>query len=69
MDAKSSADLTIDNVASAALSLSCNVPVNSTHPLFIVLGMEFFQEVNGVKYSLKNGAFNSLAIVNVDGGN
>lgn len=68
VDTASSAELTLDNVATAALSLSCNVPVNSTHPLFIVLGMEFFQEVNGVKYSLKNGAFNSLAIVNVDGG-
>ena len=67
VDDASSAQKPLDNVATAALSLSCNVPANSIHPLFIVLGIEFFQEVNGVKYSLKNGAFNSLSIVNVDG--
>jgi hypothetical protein len=30
----------------------------------IILKMEFFQEVNGVQYSLKNGAYNALQIVN-----
>lgn len=40
---------------------------NSTHPLFFVLGIQFFQDVNGVKYPLKNGAFNALSIVKVSG--
>jgi hypothetical protein len=31
-----------------------------------VLGIEFYQEVNGTYYSLKNGAFNALSIVQVD---
>jgi hypothetical protein len=40
--------------------------VDGTHPLFLALGIEFLQEVNGEKYSLKNGAFNACALVNVD---
>jgi hypothetical protein len=41
------------------------VTANSTHPLFLLLGVEFFQEVNGQMYSLRNGGYNSLAIVMV----
>jgi hypothetical protein len=40
----------------------------STKPLFLVLGVEFYQEVNGQMYPLKNGAYNPLAIVKVDSG-
>jgi hypothetical protein len=39
---------------------------NSPHPIFLFLGVEFFQDVNGEKYPLKNGAFNALSIVKVD---
>jgi hypothetical protein len=35
--------------------------------LFLSLGIEFFQEVNGKRYPLKNGAFNALALVEVSG--
>ncbi len=41
---------------------------NSTKPMFLIVGMEFYQEVNGQMYSLKNGAYNPLAIVKVDSG-
>ncbi|QBN20425.1 hypothetical protein [Flavobacterium nackdongense] len=52
------------------------VPINqvntvtpaSTKPLFMALGIEFYQEVNGQMYPLKNGAYNPLALVQVDGG-
>jgi hypothetical protein len=52
------------------------VPINqvntvtpaSTKPLFLALGIEFYQEVNGQMYPLKNGAYNPLALVKVDGG-
>lgn len=44
------------------------VTANSTHPLFLVFGIEFYQEVNGQMYSLRNGAFNPLALVAVDSG-
>lgn len=63
----SSAELPLNNVSTAVLSHSHSVTPNSTHPLFIFLGIEFFQEVNGSMYPLKNGAFNALAIIEVSG--
>jgi hypothetical protein len=57
----------LDTVATAPMTLSNNFTANSTHVLFLLLGVLFFQDVNGVKYPLKNGAFNSLAIVGVSG--
>jgi hypothetical protein len=56
-----------DNTATAAVTLTHNLTANSTLPLFAALGVEFLQEVNGVMYRLKNGAFNALAIVKVSG--
>jgi hypothetical protein len=66
-DSSASANLPWDVAATAAINLSNSVTANSTHPLFLVLGIEFYQDVNGIKYPLKNGAFNALAIVKVDG--
>jgi hypothetical protein len=48
-------------------TLQCSLPANSTHPIFMVLGIEFVQEVNGVMYPLRNGAYNAMAMVKVDG--
>jgi hypothetical protein len=62
----SSAELLWDNVATAAVSLENVVTPNSTNPLFLLLGIEFSQQVNGEKYALRNGGFNSLAIVMID---
>ena len=66
-DVKSSDTIAFDNVATTLLTHSHEVTPNSTHPLFILLGIEFFQEVNGSMYPLKNGAFNALAIVKAAG--
>lgn len=44
------------------------LPPNSTNPLFLALGIEFYQQINGQMYPLKNGAFNPLAVVKVDSG-
>jgi len=57
----------IDVNATAALTLTHQVTANSSRPLFLVLGIEFYQEVNGNLYSLKNGAFNALSIIAVSG--
>lgn len=54
--------------ATAAISQTNMTTPNSTKPLFLALGIEFYQEVNGQMYSLKNGAFNPLSIVKVDSG-
>ena len=40
------------------------VPTGAGTNLFL-LEVEFFQMVNGLQYSLKNGAFNALSIVEV----
>jgi hypothetical protein len=50
-----------------AINLMNQLAANSTHPLFLVLGIEFYQDVNGIRYAFKNGRFNSLALVKVLG--
>ena len=67
VDNKETVILPWDANATAVINLSNAVTANSTHPLFLVLGVEFYQQVNGQMYSLKNGAFNALAIVRVNG--
>ncbi len=57
-----------DGTATSAINLSNTVTANSTKPLILALGIEFYQQLNGEMYPLKNGAFNPLSIVGVDGG-
>lgn len=57
--------LPINTVMTAPLELENTLPVNSVLPLFLVLGIAFYQEVNGEFYQLKNGSYNSLQIVAV----
>jgi hypothetical protein len=66
MDDASTGQLPIDSNPTAAQQLQCQVTAGSTQPLFIILGIEFYQEVNGGLYPLKNGAFNALQIVAVE---
>lgn len=54
-----------NEAATGAITLSNAVTASSTQPLFLLLGIQFFQQVNGVNYSLKNGAFNALSLVKV----
>nr|WP_315218310.1 hypothetical protein [uncultured Flavobacterium sp.] len=63
-----SAILPWDATATAAINQVNTVTPASTKPLFLALGIEFYQEVNGQMYPLKNGAYNPLALVKVDGG-
>ena len=62
-----SAEMPIAPAQVAAQNLLNQLTANSTHPLFLVFGVEFTQLVNGASYSLKNGKFNPLAIVKVLG--
>jgi hypothetical protein len=66
-DSSESSVLAWDAATTASLTLTNNVTAASTKPLFLVLGIEFYQEVNGSMYSLKNGAYNALALVKVSG--
>lgn len=56
-----------DAVLTVAIAQINVVTAASTSPLFLALGIEFYQEVNGQMYSLKNGAYNPLALVQVSG--
>lgn len=67
MDSNESAILPWDTTATAVLTLTNTVTANSTKPLFLALGIEFYQQVNGQMYPLKNGAYNALSLVKVSG--
>ena len=67
VDTKVTGILPWDANPTAVINLDNAVTAASTHPLFLALGIEFYQEVNGQMYPLKNGAFNALSLVKVDG--
>ena len=54
-------------VPTVAISQVNVVTPESTKPLFLAVGLEFYQQVNGQMYPLKNGAFNPLSLVQVCG--
>ncbi|WP_264563817.1 hypothetical protein [Flavobacterium sp. N3904] len=56
-----------DNTPTAVITHLNAVTANSTKPLFLALGLEFYQAVNGKMYTLKNGAYNPLSLVQVSG--
>ena len=56
-----------DSTPTTAISQVNAVTANSTKPLFLTLGVEFYQQINGQMYPLKNGAFNPLSIAKVSG--
>jgi hypothetical protein len=60
------AELVYGDQLEAAISLSNAVPANSTLPLFLALGVRFYQQVNNKFYPLNSGRHNALAIVLVD---
>jgi hypothetical protein len=65
-DTQESDILPWDPTLTVPVKLSHALPANTVNPIFILLGIQFYQEVNDVQYALKNGAFNSLQIVKVD---
>ena len=65
VDVQSTGQLPIEEPVDAAVDLEASVTANSTLPLFVLIGIEFFQEVNGELKPLLNKAFNVLAVVKV----
>jgi hypothetical protein len=57
-------DLTVAN--QALISLTTLVGPNSPSPIFLVFGIEFYQQVNTKMYPLSNGSFNALTVVSVN---
>lgn len=64
---KSSEQMALTETEQAAFELGVTLTPNSTHPLFLVLGINFFIEDVGGNKPLKNKAFNALAIIKVSG--
>ncbi|MFH4967496.1 hypothetical protein V8G61_04750 [Gaetbulibacter sp. M240] len=58
--------LPYDSNDTAAIALSASITANSALPVIQVVGVEFYQEVNGQMYPLKNGAYNALSVAKVD---
>lgn len=56
-----------DKTPVPAGSLTTSLPPAGTHPIFLLLGIQFFQVVNGKEYPLKNGIYNALAVADVSG--
>lgn len=55
--------IAVDATTTPAADLVMPLTANTTDHVYVVLGVEFGQEVNGTTYVLKNGAFNALGIV------
>jgi hypothetical protein len=56
-----------DMTPTVAINHLNTVTPNSVSPLFLALGVEYYQEVNGRMYPLKNGSYNPLALAQVSG--
>ncbi|WP_055435792.1 hypothetical protein [Lacinutrix algicola] len=58
--------LPYDSANTAAINLAVTLTAASVLPVIQVVGIEFYQAVNGQMYPLKNGAFNALSVAKVD---
>jgi len=52
-----------DTTPTAVINQVNAVTAASTKPLFLALGVEFYQQINGTMYPLKNGAFNHYLLL------
>jgi hypothetical protein len=57
-------NLPIDGTSTAVTLTPTAVPTGTGVKVFL-LKIEFFQIVNGTQYSLKNGAYNALRVIEV----
>lgn len=60
-----SVELKIGNDPTTAQNLEVILTPGTRSPLFLAFGVDFCQGVNGKYYALKNGSFNSMALVQV----
>ena len=64
VEASNAVNLALDNTQSTVTLTPSGAPAGSGTDVFLLL-VEFFQEVNGTQYSLNDGGFNALNIVEV----
>ena len=56
-------DIPLSPESEAPVELSLKLTAGNTQDILLLLGIDFLQEVNGLRYPLKNGTYNALAIV------
>jgi hypothetical protein len=61
-----SAQIAWDANATAQTTLSLSISKGSTLPVFVALGIQFYQVVNGSQYPLTDKSFNALSLVAVN---
>ena len=67
IEKKSTRLLPLGEAATAAISMEHNIGANSKLPLFLALGVVFYQRMNGKQYLISNKMFNVLNLVKVSG--
>ncbi len=67
-DQSYSAFLPWNDVPTGPVDLTVEVAQNSEHPIFLLLGIAFFQQVGGKYYVLNTRALSALSIVKVSNG-
>ena len=65
-DKQETAILPWDAQDTTLVNLVSTVTAESTLPLIQLLGINFYQEVNGEMYPLKNGSYNALSAIAID---
>jgi hypothetical protein len=64
--ATQTAPIAWDANTTAQTTLSLSIPKASTLPLFVALGIQFYQVVNGSQYPLTDKSFNALSLIAVN---
>ncbi len=55
-----------NNTLTTELTLTCTLTPDSVKPMFLVLGIQFFELVNGTQYAVNNEQYNAFKIVKMD---
>ncbi|WP_439182496.1 hypothetical protein [Carboxylicivirga taeanensis] len=66
VDVVDGADVELSALEQAAISIDSAISADSPHPVFIVVGVEYYQAVNGHMYPIQTKTHNPMAIVEVD---
>jgi hypothetical protein len=61
-------EIALSALPAQPVNVTLAMPPGGTEPLFVILGIEFAQNVNGQMYTLNNGAYNALTLVAIEPG-
>ncbi|MDB4335201.1 hypothetical protein OAA06_02445 [bacterium] len=61
-----SAEMLISDITASTIDLTASISANNTQPVFVVLGVEYYQLVNGSLYLIMNKESIALLMVEID---